>query len=410
MTETPAPAAAELFPRADVREVLFQRQNVSVRVVRGSNGFWIVEPYRDRADDRFLAQSIKVASSVSPMRSLPDTAGALFGLAPPRATWACKWRGGSFEIGLGDSLPTGGGRFARLGSNPHVVIVDSFLARRYLSPPVAVIHEPNAALLDVGPVDSLLIQTREEKLVAVRHRADFWEFISPARVDGSAAQLARAVEALRSDGLTEFLGPTDRQDLRTLGLDPPRAVWTLVQGTRRQAVRIGHPTADEASVYVIPAGRDVVALISSENFRQWVDGISRLREALVLATPGDSVVRVEAEGPEGVRRFLRSTGGIWREPGAGETLAVRSDALARMIQNTCQIRALGFSDGPAPRDFAGEIHLRFRRESGGTDTLRIEMPSGGVSRAWSRRQPGICKISGDPYRAWTIWMKDPLRP
>ena len=161
------------------------------------------------------------------------------------------------------------------------------------------------ALLELGPVDSVLIETREENLVAVRHRADFWEFVKPLRVEGSAAQIARAVESLRTDALTEFLGPTGRNDLSALGLDPPRATWTLVQGTRRQTVRIGHPTADQKSVHVIPAGRDVVALISSENFRQWVDGLSRLRETLLLETPEDSVTRVDAAGPGHRRVFIR---------------------------------------------------------------------------------------------------------
>jgi hypothetical protein len=401
---------ARAFDSSKVREVSFQRRNVFVRVAREADGFWIVEPYRDRADDRFIAQAIEVAATFAPLRSLPDTAGGLFGLTPPGAVWICRWEGGSYEIALGDSLPAGGGRFARAGESRQVLVIDSFLARRYLSPPVVELHNPMAAQLEIGPIDSALIETREEVLTVVRHRADFWEFVRPLHVEGSAAQLARAVEALRSDGLTEFLGPADGLDLKTLGLDPPRATWTLVQGKRRQSVRIGHPTTDETSVRVIPAGRDVVALISSENFRQWVDGISRLRETLLLSTPPDSVTRVEVDGPGGRRVFVRPISGAWRETASAETLAVRSGALALMVQNTCQVRAAGFREGASPAKFPEEIRLCFRRMSGTTDTLRIGAPRGGVSLAWSRRQPGTCEISGDPYRAWSIWLNRPLRP
>ncbi len=401
---------ARAFDSSRVREVSFRRQNVFVRVVREADGFWIVEPYRDRADDRFVAQSIEVAATFTPLRSLPDTAGGLFGLTPPGAVWSCRWEGGGYEVALGDSLPAGGGRFARAGESRQVLVIDSFLARRYLNPPVVELHNPMAAQLEVGPVDSALIETREEALAAVRHRADFWEFVRPLHVEASAAQLARAVEALRSDGLTEFLGPTERLDLKALGLDPPRATWTLVQGKRRQSVRIGHPTDDEKSVRVIPAGRDVVALISSESFRQWVDGIRRLRETLLLSTPPDSVTRVEVDGPGGRRVFVRSNPGVWKEAASAETLAVRSGALSLMIQNTCQVRAAGFRDEASLAKFPKEIRLCFRRMSGTTDTLRIAAPRGGVSLAWSRRQPGTCEISGDPYRAWSIWLDRPLRP
>ena len=98
------------FDAGAVQDVSFRRSNVFVRVVREADGFWIVEPYRDRADDRFLAQLLSVAATLRPLRSLPDTTGASFGLASPSAVWRCAWSGGSREIVLGDSLPAGGGK------------------------------------------------------------------------------------------------------------------------------------------------------------------------------------------------------------------------------------------------------------------------------------------------------------
>jgi hypothetical protein len=401
--------AAVLDPRM-VQELVFQRGPSTIRVVREGDGFWIVAPYRDRADDQFIAQSLRVAGTLTPLRILPDTSAAPFGLRPPAAVWTCRWPGGMHQILLGDSLPAGGGRFARSSGSSAVLVVDPFLARRFLSPPAAAIHQQTAARLDVGPLDSVRIATREEHLLVVRRRADFWEFIEPLRVEGSAAQISRAVDALRNDGLTQFLGPTDRSDLRAMGLDPPRAIWTLVQGGRRQTVRIGHPTPDEKSVHVIPAGREVVALIGSENFRQWVDGISRLRENLVLRAPADSVRRVRVSDRLSSRLYTRTGRGGWIEIAPAETLAVRSDAFNLSLENLCLLRATGFRSRSARDILPGEVRVVLTREAGETDTLRIGRPQRGVSDLVGPRQPGVCEVPQDVYGVWSRWLERPLRP
>ena len=81
-------ADAEAPPAFDeglVEEILFERGQGLRRVVREADGFWIHDPYRDRADERFLAQSLRVAATLKPERTLPDTVSALFGLKNPTA-------------------------------------------------------------------------------------------------------------------------------------------------------------------------------------------------------------------------------------------------------------------------------------------------------------------------------------
>ncbi len=402
--------AAAVFDPSLVQEISFERGGAKARVVRETDGFWIVEPYRDRADPKVVAQSLKVAAGLAPLRELPDTISAPYGLAAPSAAWRCAWPGGSYEIALGDSLPAGAGRFARRTGSSAIVVLDPFLARRFLVPPIRELHDPSAASLDVGPIDSLRVDTREERIAIIRRRSDLWEIVRPIHGEAEAAVVSRAVESLRAEGLTGFLGPTSASDLRALGLDPPRATWTLFQGGKGRAVRIGHPTPDQKSVAVIPAQRDVVALIDSENFRAWVDGLSRLRESLLLSTPADSVTEVELKGPGGSRLFTRGGGGRWFERAGPESLAVRSDAFDSALRNLCGLRAVGYRSAPGTRIAEPFLRLRLLRASGRADTVDVSPPRGETAEAKGPRVAGVCLVPASVHRTWELWLRRPLRP
>jgi hypothetical protein len=398
------------FDEALVEEILFERGQGLRRVVREADGFWIHDPYRDRADERFLAQSLRVAATLKPERTLPDTVSALFGLQDSTARWSCRWPGGDYEIVLGDTLPAGAGRFARTSASPNVIVVNGFLARRFLSPPFREIHQPMAAALGVGRLDSVRVETREEKLCIVRHPGGDWEIVSPVQVRAAVQQMERAVKTLRTETMTEFLGPVASFDLEPLGLDPPRATWTLVQGARRETVRIGHPTSDQKSVRVIPAGRDVVALIGSEQFRIWVDGMKRLRYSKLLETEADQVAGLEIAGPERQREFLRRSADDWVEVAGSDTLPVRSEALEIAAGNLCAAHAVDFAPLAASGTFRPRIRLYLIDLKGVRDTVELGMPQGDLAEVRTRGQPGICLVPADGFRTWQLWLQAPLRP
>lgn len=400
----------ERFPADRVEEIVIRRGDASARVVRRSDGFWMEEPYPDRADAEMISQSLRAAATIEVTRALPDTGGAPFGLSPPGALWICRWDGGEYRIALGDTLPAGGGRYARLDRDRGVVILDPFIARRFLAPPLRDLHDPSATRIQVGPVDSVVIVTREEEIRVVRHRADWWEILSPVRCEGSATELSRAVHMLSSDALTEFIGPTRAADLRAIGLTPPRAVWTLIQGARRESVRIGSPTGDQRNVHIIPAGRDVVARIGSDNFRTWVDGMARLRETRLFFSAADSVARVTVRGAGAERSFARRPRGNWFEMAGAETLAIRSDAMESAVSNLCALRAVRFLGDSARIGDDDRVRLTVQYERGGIDALEIARPDGEIVPARGPRQPGWCGVPASVRTTWSLWLDRPLRP
>ncbi len=404
------PPAPPPFSAANVEEISFRRGASFVRVVRESNGFWIVEPYRDRAAEELIAQSLRVASTLEPLRVLPDTMGAPFGLAPPFAVWRCVWSGGEYVIALGDSIPAGGGRYARRTGSREVMVVDPFLARRFLAPPIQDLHSMAACPLGVGPIDSVRIVTRDERIVVVRRRADFWEIVAPIHAEASAAEVARAVQNLRTTTMTQVLGPTERFDLAALGLDPPRATWTLVQGANRMTARIGHPTPDERSAHLIPAGREVVGWIGTESFRTWVDGVAGLRESRMLWASADSVQEVVVRKGSERRDFVKSPDRGWRELAAAETLEIRQDAFTQALQNLCAVRAIAYS-APAEGSASGPtIRIRLGGPGGRPDSVALSPPGGASGAARGTRQPTTCMVSSTAYRTWSLWLGRPLRP
>jgi hypothetical protein len=393
-----------------VQEISFLRGPSFVRIVRERDGYWIVEPYRDRAAAELIDQSLRVASTLEPLRILPDTMGAPFGLAPPFAVWRCVWSGGEYVIALGDSIPAGGGRYARRTGSREVVVVDPFLARRFLAPPIQDLHSMVACPLGVGPIDSVRIVTRDEKIVVVRRRADFWEIVAPIHAEASAAELARAVQNLRTATMTQILGPTERFDLAALGLAPPRATWTLVQGANRMTAHIGHPTPDERSAHLIPAGREVVGWIGTESFRTWVDGLAGLRESRMLWASADSVGEVVVRRGSERRDFVKSTDRGWRELAAAETLEVRQDAFTQALQNICAVRAIAYSAPAEDPSSAQVIRIRLVGPGGRADSVELSPPGGASGAARGTRQPTACAVSSSAYRAWSLWLGRPLRP
>jgi hypothetical protein len=406
--EAAADASRPAFVPASVETIEIERPGGTVRLKREKGEFWFETPYRDRVDPELIAQSLQVAAKLEPLRTLPDSASKRFGLAPPNVIWRCMWPGGTFEVALGDSLPGGGGRYARRTGSSTVIVIDGFLARRFLAPSVQSLHDPSAAVLPVGPLDSVLVKTRDEKISIVRRRNDLWEIVSPIRADGSAMDISRAVQALRSPELTAFLGSRSDFDLGALGLDPPRAAWTLVQGNVRQTVLIGHATPDQRSVRVVPGGRDVVALIDSENFRTWVDGLTWLRDSRIFAEAADSIVSVMVEGPGGSRSFARVPMGGWTEIAGRDSIPVRQDVMLLSLNNLCAARATGFeARWPGDRD-AVRIHLRFARAWRDSATVAPLIGESAVVRSTLHGEP--CLVDRSLYDTWSHWLTRPLRP
>ncbi len=402
--------ASVAFPPEEVHEIVFEKPGGEARALRTEDGFWLTDPYPDRADDELIAQSCRAAATLESIRELPDTAGAEFGLASPSAVWRCRWPGGEYVVELGDTLPAGAGRYARLGSRREIVIVDPFIARRFLSPPFKDLHDPSPSRIRIGPIDSLAIATRDEEMRIVRRAAQRWEIVHPLQAEGSAPDLARAVHALSSDCITDFLGPIGGQDLRALGLDPPRARWTLIQGAQRETVRIGNPTKDQRSVHIIPAGRKVVALVGSENFRAWVDGLQRLRETRLFDSVADSVIAVSIAGGSQTRRFVRPGEGLWREIAGGDTLAIRSDAMAAAVSNLCALRAVEFLPNPPPQAERNRLTVRLEYALGSVDRFEIVGSVGERVAATGPRQPGWCAVPISVRTTWDLWLHRPLRP
>ncbi|MFB3907888.1 MAG: DUF4340 domain-containing protein [Candidatus Eisenbacteria bacterium] len=399
------PTGAPAFDLASVREVVYERpaSGFRARVVREADGFWMVEPYRDRADDAFLAQSLQVAATIRPLRTLPDTTRDPFGLRVPSARLIVSFDGRPpYRVDLGDSIPAGGGRFAIRTGSPSVAVLDPFLARRYLAPPGKEIQSPIAAPLAIGPPDSIVVQTREEMLKIARRGKQSWSIVEPVRAAASAPELERAIEALRSESLTSFLGPSERQDLPSLGLDPPRAVWTLHQSGRPFLVRIGHATADQRSVYVIPSGRDVVALLPSDNFRTLVDGSARLRENLLIPERREAPAGVELAEDGRTRRFER-TGERW-SPAGGALEPADEERFRAQLQNLLRLRAGGFRPG-ARSDLERPLQIVLRFAGGDSETLAVGLPHGDRSVAWSSAQPGLALVPPALRESWSRWLE-----
>lgn len=398
-----------VFPEKDVVALELQQPRSGARLaVAWEKGEpWIVEPYRDRADPKFLAQSLRVAATLRPLRVLPDTDDPGFGLEPAQAIWRCRWDGGELTIALGDTLPAGGGVYAQWSRDPRVLVVDGFLARRYLAPPWTDLHDPVPARLEIGPIDSIHVVTRDQDLDIVRLEANRWRIRTPLDVEGFALNIDKAVEALRRETLKEVLGPVAKRDLPALGLAPSRATWTLVQAGRAVSVAIGQPTPDAKGVYAIPGGRAVVAILPADHFRLWVDGIARLRDPRLLDLAPEQVHRLTVADGRRARSFQRGRDSVFQELGEDGERSVDGAALERAVANLCVTQALGFH--PSSPNLGQRLRVILESTGGQIDTLTFRYRSGPAAWVETRRQPGSCEIAPSLVTLWRTWLEDPPR-
>jgi len=376
---------------------VFARAADSIVVVPEGRAYWLVHPFRDRADPVFMKEVERQARTLKPLRVLPDTAGAAFGLDSPGA-WARLQdeTGMRWTLALGDSTPLGLERYARVRGRREVLLVERFSAGRYFTPSASALRDRVAASLNPGPVDSLAVLAGARSLRARRVSRELWVSREPPDLPLNPIPLAQIVQFFRNPEIKGF--PDVSTPLAEIGLSPPRTIWVLFQGSRAESVRVGHATADQKSMYVLPAGRRYPALMGSDYFRSLVDGWPAVADLSLLSLDPDSLSAVQIEGPAGRISYVRQ-GGVWREEDAGSGLSLPR-AFGRDLHNLALIRwfRYPFPAVPAPSGPRLRVVLRAPARA---ETLVLAAPVDTLAWARSSRQTRWGEVSARSWRLWT---------
>jgi hypothetical protein len=377
--------------------ITFPSGHDSIVVVRTGDEYEVIHPVQDRAAPLFVAEVLHTIGGLTANRVLEGAADRTYGLEGPGPVLRLVDAAGrSWSLRLGDEAPVGSLFYARVGPPPApTVMLDRFTARKYFLPELRTVRDPAATALRPGPIDSVMVLVPGRDLYAARIGREFWKVRAPAGLDADPATLNGVVRLLRDANILDY--PPPGASLRALGLDPPRAVWVLCQGSRRDTVRIGHGTSDQKGVFVRPAHRSTPAILPSERFRSLVDGWPSLVDRRLLRLPTDSIIAVEFPGRQ---LSLRREKDGWRRFPGGTELQ-RPAGLDQDLANLAALRWVRYPlpEEPPPR---GSKRLMVRLATPSVaETLLLAAPVDTVGWARATRAPRWGRVSAAAWIAWS---------
>lgn len=392
---TPHPAApARVNDDALPRRLVFVSGSRDSLVIERRDGeYWVLSPIVDLASDETVREIARQIDGLAPTRRLPDVDARPFGLEPPRRRTRVEWPGGRvWTLALGDSAPAASAYYARLQDDPQVALLDQYAVRQYFSPSLTLLRDRYPSHLDVGPLDSVTVITRTSRFRAARRSAEHWIAREPAALPVDPLRLNRALERLRQPTIVDF-PPIQFVDLPAMGLEPPRATWILHQGSQHDTVRIGHATRDQKHAVCLPARRRAAAFLSSELYRDLVDGWPALADLRLTRLSPDSVIAVEFLYPA-APALTRSAQG-WQRASA----TVRdADQLARDLMNLTQLQWRRYPV-EAPNAPAEPLRLALRTASR-AETISLGAPRDSLGLATASGRDRWGWVSPLVWRAW----------
>jgi hypothetical protein len=370
----------------------------SIVVVRRGEEFWAIHPLLDRADPVFMNEVTRTARELKPRRVLGTVAGIAYGLDPvTRMVMLRNRAGGVWGLALGDTSPVASSLYVRrLESTAPVVMIELFGARKYFTPVLSALRDPVTAPLKAGPVDSISALIPGHVLRARRESRERWISLAPAGLRLDPSRINQVVQALRSpsiEGFETFGAARDR-----LGLDPPRAVWVLHQGSLAESVLVGNLTADGTHCVVLPAHRSGAAWLGGELHEALTGGWEAMADRHLLSIPAESIRVVQFLGEARAGSYEKSTSGWTREPGGRRV--ERRGALERELEN---LAALQWTRYPVATESpsAGARPLRLRLAGAAVcETLSLVPPRDSLGWASGSRPHLWGHV---PALAWKTW-------
>lgn len=402
----PDAAQADVGAPEELREpvrLVFRAGSDSLVVELTGPDYQIVWPFTDRAAITRVKDVARNAVDLEPTRVLSDDTGR-YGLDPPRYSLTLEAASGRrWTLAMGDSSAVGSEVYARvLGRDEPVFLMRSFTVRRYLHPDPSWLRDPVALPLDSPVIDSLQVWNRTHPLRARREGVDRWIATSPSGLALDPLPINRTLRELRGPNLRGF---SPEMSLRDAGLDPPRARWIIHQGARSESISIGRFTdSTAAELYVLPSGRSVVARMSSDFFRDLVDGWPALAEMHLVSESFDSLRTISfLEGGDG--GGYRKEAGVWFRDPSGVKVA-GAKALEFDLDNLSKLAWQRYPLDPlSPRGSRLTMRLVYPSSAETLWFAGVEGDTTALARSSRRRPWG--EIDATQFRIWSYRANHP---
>jgi hypothetical protein len=270
--------------------------------------WWIREPIRDLASERMVREMLRGLEELEVRRRIETDSLGRYGLKPPALTLALRRADGTTRVfRLGGTAPASGDAYAAWDTLHGVAIIPHFVVARFFEPGLFAWREKELLAPMAHTIDSVWVAAGGELLRLRRIGTEKWAFLVPRDREADAIACERTVAGFSR---FQFGGFIDDPALWSgLGLDPPRAVWTVFRGGRADTVAVGD-RIDPQTMILRVAGRPP-GRAPAELYDFLTGGLAILEERRLVRGNAASLAYLLLAGPGGTRLYARAAAG-WR--------------------------------------------------------------------------------------------------
>jgi hypothetical protein len=358
----------------------------------------IVQPVAAPSDQATVSGITSNLSSLEIQRVLDEKPADLkeFGLAQPRVEVAFKANGQQRRLQLGQKTPSGTDVYAKLGDDPKVFLVSSYLDSTF-NRSTFDLRDKTVLKLDRDKIDSMEVDANARQ-ARFEKKSGEWQIAQPpsGRADvGAIDGLVSRVSGVQMKSVVP-----DAPDLKKFGLDKPVASVRLGSGSSQATLILGGPAeGDSSAVYAKDVSRPTVFTVEASLLDDLKKDVSEYRKKDLFDARSFNATRMEVVRNGQTTVFEKTKAKDkdgkeeekWRQtaPAAKDVDQAKIDALISAATGT---RATAFVDSAAKTGLdKPELSVSFKYDQNKEERVTFAR-SGGTSYAARAGSPGAAKI------------------
>ena len=368
------------------------------RLVKKGDTWSIVAPAQMETDATEVAGVISQLESLESVKVIDEnpTSAAPFGLDPPRIRVSFKNTGDATSkvLLLGNKTATGSDLYAKLGNEPKVFLISSYLETNF-NKKAFDLREKTALKFTRADVNAVTLVQGTTRLSLTKTGND-WRLTTPAsRADSAAVDaLISQIEQAKMTGISS--DNATPAELKDKGLDKPQAVVTIGAGSASAELAIGNKE-DDTHVFARDLSRPLIFSID----KAVLDGLTkkaddfRVKDVFAYRSFTATGLDVTYNGQTYIFAKKKASDTQLEKwsmtaPAAKELDAAKFDDFLSTMSN---LRAESFTDKPNTGGEVVTVTARFGDEKAPqTETVTLRKV-GTVVHATRTGEPGAASVS-----------------
>jgi hypothetical protein len=370
-----------------IQSISFKPRDGDAFTCRREGGKWTITDPRSLGVDQGNFSGVLNSLTTATIDQVVDPNPASlkdFGLDPASFTLeiTTDTKPQSLALLLGDDTPTSGGVYAKVGGNPKVFTLASYL-KTSLEKKLFDVRDRQAMTLNAEQLQKIAVQYKGSAWTLEKNPEGVWDLSLPPLVRADRFTVDGLVSQLRGLSM-QTIAAEDKKKGGDFGLGSPQLHLALSGSDGTQTIIVGKKQKDAEGYYATNSALDPVFTLNSDFVTQFQKTQADLREKDLFSFSSFDAKRVEVDTPKGHWAFERQ-GSQWKQT-APKSRSVNSDKLDTFLNHLRDLRADSFPKGTNLSDFGlGQPAYRFNIQFGDKNTKEIVEAAKTGDHVYARR-------------------------